>query len=183
MAIELKGITKHYGKTLAVDNLSLELPDNKISVLIGPSGCGKTTTMKMINGLIPRTSGDIIIDGRPIDQWNPIELRRQIGYVIQSIGLFPHYTIYDNIATVPRLLKWEESRVKSRVMELLDLVNLEPGEYAHKYPAQLSGGQQQRVGVARGLAADPGILLMDEPFGAIDPINREQIQDSFFFFF
>ncbi|MDC7219455.1 MAG: betaine/proline/choline family ABC transporter ATP-binding protein [Spirochaetales bacterium] len=179
MAIELKNITKKYGETLAVDDFSILIPDNKITVFIGPSGCGKTTTMKMINGLIKRTDGDIIINGSHIDEWDPIQLRRQIGYVIQSIGLFPHYTIYDNVATVPRLLKWDEGKIKERVYELLELVNLDPAECVDKYPAQLSGGQQQRVGVARGLAADPDILLMDEPFGAIDPINREQIQDSF----
>jgi osmoprotectant transport system ATP-binding protein len=179
MSIELKNLTKKYGDALAVNDFSIVIPDNKITVFIGPSGCGKTTTMKMINGLIKRTGGDIIINGSHIDEWDPIELRRQIGYVIQSIGLFPHYTIYDNVATVPRLLKWDEGKIKERVYELLDLVNLDPEECVNKYPAQLSGGQQQRVGVARGLAADPDILLMDEPFGAIDPINREQIQDSF----
>jgi osmoprotectant transport system ATP-binding protein len=179
MSIELKNLTKKYGDALAVNDFSIVIPDNKITVFIGPSGCGKTTTMKMINGLIKRTGGDILINGSHIDEWDPIELRRQIGYVIQSIGLFPHYTIYDNVATVPRLLKWDEGKIKERVYELLDLVNLDPEECVNKYPAQLSGGQQQRVGVARGLAADPDILLMDEPFGAIDPINREQIQDSF----
>jgi osmoprotectant transport system ATP-binding protein len=175
----MKEVTKKYGDFYAVKNLTMEFPDNEITILIGPSGCGKTTSMKMINGLIPKTSGDIIINDVSIDQWNPIELRRHIGYVIQEIGLFPHYTIFDNIAIVPRLLKWDEGRVQKRVMELLDIVNLEPTEFAKKYPSQLSGGQRQRIGVARGLASDPEILLMDEPFGAIDPINREIIQDGF----
>ena len=146
MAIELVNVEKKYGEFAAVDNLSMVIKEKEITVLIGSSGCGKTTTMKMINGLIPRTGGDILIDGISIDALNPIELRRRIGYVIQDIGLFPHYTIFDNIATVPRLLKWDEKVIKERVYELLDLVNLEP-ECAKKYPAQLSGGQRQRVGV------------------------------------
>ncbi|KUK91914.1 MAG: Glycine betaine/L-proline transport ATP binding subunit [Thermotogales bacterium 46_20] len=180
MAIELKKLRKVYGEsTVAVDDVDLTFEDKKISILIGPSGCGKTTTLKMINRLIERTSGDIIIDGRSIDEIGVIELRRSIGYVIQEIGLFPHMTVFDNIAVVPRLLKWPEDKIKKRVMELLDLMNLDPDEHPYKYPVQLSGGQKQRVGVARGLAADPEILLMDEPFGAIDPINREKLQDAF----
>ncbi len=179
MAIELINAEKTYGDIYAVKDLTMTIPDNQITILIGPSGCGKTTTMKMINGLIPKTNGDIKINGTSIDEWNPIQLRRNIGYIIQEIGLFPHYTIFDNIATVPRLLHWEEKKIRQRVLELMDLVNLDPDEFLQKYPSQLSGGQRQRVGVARGLAADPDIVLMDEPFGAIDPINREKIQDSF----
>lgn len=180
MSIELVNVSKQYGKEFkAVDNLNITFNNKELTVLIGPSGCGKTTTMKMINRLIERTSGDILLNGTSIDDLDTIQLRRSIGYVIQEIGLFPHMTVYDNIAVVPRLLKWQESKIKKRVDELLDLVNLDPSENKDKYPVQLSGGQRQRIGVARGLAADPDILLMDEPFGAIDPINREKLQDAF----
>jgi osmoprotectant transport system ATP-binding protein len=179
MAIETIDLTKEFGEVMAVDKLSIEFADNSLNVLIGPSGCGKTTTLRMLNRLIEPTSGDIRFDGVSIIDINPIELRRSIGYVIQEIGLFPHMTIYENIATVPRLLKWKESRIRERVKELLELVNMDPDRFPDQYPAQLSGGQRQRIGVARGLAADPQILLMDEPFGAIDPINREKLQDSF----
>ena len=179
MSIQLKNLKKNYNDFTAVNNVNLEFQDKKLSVLIGPSGCGKTTILKMLNRLIERTSGDIIIDGKSIDNINTIDLRRSMGYVIQEIGLFPHMTVFDNIAVVPRLLKWSENKIKNRVFELLDLVNLDPSINAKKYPAQLSGGQRQRVGVARGLAADPDILLMDEPFGAIDPINRETLQNGF----
>lgn len=176
--IELKHLTKKYGKNHAVDNLDLDIENGKITMLIGPSGCGKTTTMKMINRLIEPTEGDIFIHGESITSLDPVELRRSIGYVIQEIGLFPHMNVFDNIAVVPRLLKWEEKKIKSRIEELLDLVTLNTS-YMYKYPLQLSGGERQRVGLARALAADPEILLMDEPFGAIDPINRSKLHDSF----
>ncbi|MGC9322673.1 betaine/proline/choline family ABC transporter ATP-binding protein [Mesotoga sp.] len=180
MSIEFKDVVKEYEVGIrAVDNLNISFEDKKLTILIGPSGCGKTTTLKMINRLVEKTSGEIIVEGTSLDEINPIKLRRSIGYVIQEIGLFPHMTVFDNIAVTPRLMKWDESRTKKHVYELLDLVNLEPSDFAEKYPAQLSGGQRQRVGVARGLASDPKIVLMDEPFGAIDPINREKLQDGF----
>ncbi|CCU85737.1 MULTISPECIES: betaine/proline/choline family ABC transporter ATP-binding protein [Mesotoga] len=180
MSIEFKNVVKEYEEGFkAVDNLSITFEDKELTILIGPSGCGKTTTLKMINRLIEKTDGEIVVDGTSLDEIDPIRLRRSIGYVIQEIGLFPHMTVFDNIAVTPRLMKWDETRIKKHVFELLDLVNLEPSDYAEKYPAQLSGGQRQRVGVARGLASDPKIVLMDEPFGAIDPINREKLQDGF----
>lgn len=180
MAIELKNLRKVFDENfVAVNDINCTFEDKTLTVLIGPSGCGKTTTMKMINRLIERSGGDILFNGTSIDEMNRIQLRRSIGYVIQEIGLFPHMTIYENIAVVPRLLKWKEDKIRKRIDELLDLVNLDPKINAPKYPSQLSGGQKQRVGVARGLAADPDILLMDEPFGAIDPINREKLQDGF----
>jgi len=179
VAIELIDLKKYYPDgTKAVDGLNLTIENNKLTILIGPSGCGKTTTLKMINRLIERTGGDIRFDGTSIDEIDPIQLRRSIGYVIQDVGLFPHMTVFENIAVVPRLLKWDEEKIRRRVNELLELVNLDPEIYRDRYPAQLSGGQKQRVGIARGLAADPDILLMDEPFGAIDPINREKLQDA-----
>jgi osmoprotectant transport system ATP-binding protein len=146
---------------------------------VGPSGCGKTTTMRMVNRLIEITDGEILIDGEPNTAMSGTRLRRKIGYAIQQIGLFPHRTIADNIGTVPHLLGWDKGRIRNRVDELLELVGLSPGEYRDRYPAELSGGQQQRVGVARALAADPPIMLMDEPFGAVDPITRERLQDEF----
>ncbi|MCB1138195.1 MAG: ABC transporter ATP-binding protein [Leptospiraceae bacterium] len=176
--IEFRNVSKRFGQTLAADNIDITFPDGQISVLIGPSGCGKTTLMKMINRLVDPDSGQILINGEPVSHRNPVELRRSIGYAIQEVGLFPHYTIFDNVALVPRLLKWPASRIKDRVMELLDLVTLDES-YAHRYPSQLSGGEKQRVGLARSLAADPEILLMDEPFGAIDPINRSTIHNTF----
>jgi osmoprotectant transport system ATP-binding protein len=162
----------------ALDRLSLTVPAGEICVLVGPSGCGKTTAMRMVNRMIDITSGDIRVGGRSVKERDVDDLRRDIGYVIQQIGLFPHRTIGDNIATVPKLLGWERKRITDRVGELLDLIGL-PQEMAKRYPAQLSGGQRQRVGVARALAADPPLMLMDEPFGAIDPINRERLQNEF----
>jgi osmoprotectant transport system ATP-binding protein len=179
--IELKNLTKHYPGSAepAVDNVTMEIPAGEIVMFVGPSGCGKTTTMRMINRLVEPTGGEILLDGQDVRKLNGNELRRHIGYVIQQIGLFPHMTIADNIALVPRMLKWPSRQVKDRVEEMLDLVGLEAGQYAKRYPRQLSGGQQQRVGVARALAADPPVMLMDEPFGATDPITREHLQNEF----
>jgi osmoprotectant transport system ATP-binding protein len=179
--LEFREATKRYpgSPTPAVDRLSLEIPAGEICVLVGPSGCGKTTAMRMVNRMIDITSGDIVLGGRSVKERKPDELRRHIGYVIQQIGLFPHRTIADNIATVPKLLGWSRTRIGDRVDELLELVGLDPHEMRDRYPAQLSGGQRQRVGVARALAVDPPVMLMDEPFGAIDPINRERLQNEF----
>jgi osmoprotectant transport system ATP-binding protein len=163
----------------AVEDLSLEVPAGKICVLVGPSGCGKTTSLKMVNRLIEPTSGRILIDGGDAAARNVTELRRSIGYVIQQVGLFPHQTIGENVATVPRLLGWPPTRRRERSEELLGLVGLDPATYRDRYPAQLSGGERQRVGVARALAADPPVMLMDEPFGAVDPIVRERLQNEF----
>jgi osmoprotectant transport system ATP-binding protein len=174
-------VTKRYAgsERPAVDDLSLTIPAGEICVLIGPSGGGKTTAMKLVNRLISITEGDITIDGVSIRQIDPVELRRGIGYVIQQIGLFPHMTIEANVATVPKLVGWDKARTRERTHELLELVGLDPDEYAKRYPAQLSGGQRQRVGLARAMAADPPLMLMDEPFGAIDPITRERLQNDF----
>lgn len=179
--IRLEKLTKSYpgSDVPAVDNFSLTIPAGELVVFVGPSGCGKTTTMKMINRIIEPTSGKIFIGGRDVTESPADEMRRGIGYVIQQIGLFPHMTIADNIATVPKLLGWDKLRIEARVQELLELVGLEPSKYAKRYPKQLSGGQQQRVGVARALAADPAVLLMDEPFGATDPITRVRLQKEF----
>lgn len=178
--IEFKNVVKQYPNGFrAVDNLNLMVHEGEICVLIGPSGCGKTTSMRMINRLISITSGEILINGRPNSELPAEELRRQIGYAIQQIGLLPHMTIAENIAIVPRLLHWDEDRIRRRTDELLELVGLDPDITRDKYPRQLSGGQQQRVGVARALGADPPIMLMDEPFGAVDPITREVLQAEF----
>jgi osmoprotectant transport system ATP-binding protein len=179
--LEFREATKRYpGQDHpAVDGLSLEVPAGEICVLVGPSGCGKTTAMRMVNRMIDITSGDILLDGRSVRERQPAELRREIGYAIQQIGLFPHLSVAGNIATVPRLLGWSKERIRARVDELLELVSLDPHETRDRYPAQLSGGQRQRVGVARALAVDPPLMLMDEPFGAIDPINRERLQNEF----
>ncbi|MGY0693768.1 betaine/proline/choline family ABC transporter ATP-binding protein [Virgibacillus sp. FSP13] len=177
--IELKNIEKTYDDGFqALRDINLNFEDGKINVLIGPSGCGKTTTMKLLNRLVDYTNGELLIDGENITQLNPIELRRKMGFVIQNIGLFPHMTIYNNVATVPKLLKWEKEKIRNRVIELLKMVNLDPETYMHRYPSELSGGQQQRIGVIRALAAEPSIILMDEPFSALDPISREQLQDE-----
>ena len=179
--LEFAEATKRYPGQAepAVNNLSLTVPAGEICVLVGPSGCGKTTAMRMVNRMTSITEGDILLDGRSVRDSSPAELRRGIGYAIQQVGLFPHLTVGDNIATVPRLLGWERERIRARVDELLDLVNLDAGETRNRFPAQLSGGQRQRVGVARALAVDPPLMLMDEPFGAIDPINRERLQNEF----
>ncbi|MCF6327060.1 MAG: ABC transporter ATP-binding protein [Devosiaceae bacterium] len=181
--IRMENLTKIFdtpdGDITAVNHVNMEVPAGEICILLGPSGCGKTTTLKMINGLIPKSSGKIFIDGKDTDTVDPVELRRNIGYVIQQIGLFPNMTIEDNICVVPDLLGWEKAKSRKRAAELLELVNLVPSAFLKRYPKELSGGQQQRVGVIRALAADPPVLLMDEPFGAIDPINRAVIQDEF----
>jgi osmoprotectant transport system ATP-binding protein len=179
--IRLEGVTKRYpGQDRpAVEHIDLNIPDGEIVIFVGPSGCGKTTLMKMINRLIEPTSGRIFIQGEDVTRVNPDELRRRIGYVIQQIGLFPHMTIGDNIATVPKMLGWDSSRISKRIDELLELVGLDAGTFRSRYPKQLSGGQRQRVGVARALAVDPPVMLMDEPFGAIDPITRDRLQNEF----
>ncbi|MFI9206213.1 ABC transporter ATP-binding protein [Streptomyces sp. NPDC053048] len=178
--IRFEHVTKRYADgTTAVDDLSFEVAEGELVTLVGPSGCGKTTTMKMVNRLIEPTSGRILVNGEDISAVDPVELRRRIGYVIQQVGLFPHKTVLDNTATVPHLLGWQRKRARARAAELLDLVGLDPAVYGDRYPDQLSGGQRQRVGVARALAADPPVLLMDEPFGAVDPVVRERLQSEF----
>jgi osmoprotectant transport system ATP-binding protein len=177
--ITLEGVEKRYGAEVAVENLSLEIDNGELCMLVGPSGCGKTTTLRMINRLIEPTGGRILFDGKNVLEMNPVELRRGIGYVIQQGGLFPHRRIEDNVAVVPRLLGWDKARVAARVDELLTLVGLEPDRYRKRYPHELSGGERQRVGVARALGADPPVLLMDEPFGAVDPVTRLRLQQQF----
>ena len=181
--ITYESVTKIYGKGVntvtALDNVSFTIPKGEVVVFLGPSGCGKTTTLRLTNRLETLTRGIITIEDQNIMDLDVVQLRQRLGYVIQAIGLFPNKTIAENIAVVPRLLRWDEERISKRIDELLQMTNLDPELYRDRYPAELSGGQQQRVGVARGLAADPKILLMDEPFGAIDPINREEIQDEF----
>ncbi|MEW1647323.1 MULTISPECIES: betaine/proline/choline family ABC transporter ATP-binding protein [unclassified Streptomyces] len=178
--IRFEQVSKRYPDgTTAVDGLSFEVGEGELVTLVGPSGCGKTTTMMMVNRLIEPTSGRILVNGEDIATVDPVRLRRRIGYVIQQVGLFPHRTVLDNTATVPSLVGWKRAKARARAAELLDLVGLDPKTYGPRYPEQLSGGQRQRVGVARALAADPPVLLMDEPFGAVDPVVREQLQDEF----
>ncbi len=178
--IRFEHVTKRYPDgTTAVDDLSFEVAEGELVTLVGPSGCGKTTTMKMVNRLIEPSSGRIFLDGDDISAIDPVQLRRRIGYVIQQVGLFPHKTVLENTATVPHLLGWQRGKARARAAELLDLVGLDPKTYGGRYPEQLSGGQRQRVGVARALAADPPVLLMDEPFGAVDPVVREHLQNEF----
>jgi osmoprotectant transport system ATP-binding protein len=179
--LELRNVSKRYPgqPEPAISGLSFTVPAGEVCVLVGPSGSGKTTALRLINRMIPISDGDILLGGKSVLEREPKELRREIGYVIQQIGLFPHQTVGENIATVPRLLGWEKDRVTARVTELLELIDLDPLQMRGRYPSQLSGGQRQRVGVARALAADPPLMLMDEPFGAIDPINRARLQDEF----
>ncbi|MCX5430832.1 betaine/proline/choline family ABC transporter ATP-binding protein [Streptomyces sp. NBC_00257] len=178
--IRFEHVTKRYADgIIAVDDLSFDVAEGELVTLVGPSGCGKTTTMKMVNRLIEPTEGRIFLDGDDISAIDPVRLRRRIGYVIQQVGLFPHRTVLENTATVPHLLGWKRGKGRERAAELLDLVGLDPSVYGDRYPEQLSGGQRQRVGVARALAADPPVLLMDEPFGAVDPVVRERLQNEF----
>jgi osmoprotectant transport system ATP-binding protein len=179
--IRLRGVSKHYDGSAApaVAPLTMDIRRGEFVCLVGPSGCGKTTTLRMINRLVEPTAGEIWIDGREVTRTDPDQLRRHIGYVIQQVGLIPHMSIGQNVGLVPSMLGWDKKRIAARVDELLDLVGLDPSVYRSRYPKQLSGGQQQRVGVARALAADPPVMLMDEPFGAIDPITRERLQTEF----
>ena len=178
--IRLEGVSKRFPDgTLAVEHLDLSVPRGEIVCLVGPSGCGKTTTMKMINRLVEPSTGRIVLDGEDVTQVDPVQLRRRTGYVIQQVGLFPHQRVWENVATVPTLLGWDKTRRRARADELLELVGLDPGVYRDRWPAQLSGGQRQRIGVARALAADPPVLLMDEPFSAIDPVARDRLQSEF----
>lgn len=177
-AVEFKSVSKVYGSSAVIQNLSLTIPRAQIVAIIGPSGCGKTTILKMINRLIEPSAGTVLVEGTDISLMDPVELRRNIGYVIQQIGLFPHMSIEENISIVPRLKGVKKQNTVSRTEELLSLIGLDPSTYRHRFPRELSGGQQQRIGVARALAADPSIILMDEPFSALDPISREQLQNE-----
>ena len=177
--IEFQGVTKDYGDTRALDNVSITFPDGQITVIVGPSGGGKTTLLRLINRLVSPTSGRILINRIDNSEIEAEELRRSIGYAIQGVGLFPHWTVAENIATVPNLLGWDKMRIRDRVTELMELVGLPAELYSARYPSELSGGQAQRVGVARALAADPPVLLMDEPFGAVDPLTRIRLQNEF----
>jgi osmoprotectant transport system ATP-binding protein len=179
IAIKFRGVGVQVGGRTILSGVTLDVRRGETLVLLGRSGSGKTTTLKLINRLIEPTSGEVVVEGTPTSRWDRIRLRRHIGYVIQETGLFPHFTIEQNVALVPRLERWEERRIHDRVRELLALVGLDPEEFASRYPRELSGGQRQRVGVARALAADPPIILMDEPFGALDPLTRSDIQHEF----
>jgi len=178
--VEFKNITKVFKNKTIIQNINFTVNKGEFVVLIGPSGCGKTTTLKMINKLIPSTSGNIFVNGKDIINEDVINLRRNMGYVIQQTGLFPHMTVGENIGLIPKLEKWEESRIHERIIELLKMVGMEPEQYIERYPCELSGGQQQRIGVARAFATNPEIILMDEPFSALDPITRSQLQDELF---
>jgi len=179
-AIEFRGARAEYGDgTVAVEHLDLAVREHELLVLVGPSGCGKSTTLRMVNRLVPLAAGQVLVGGQDVAVGDPVALRRRIGYVIQNVGLFPHRTVAANVGTVPTLLGWNRDRVRARTNEMLDLVGLPPATYGRRYPHQLSGGEQQRVGVARALAADPPVLLMDEPFGAVDPIGRRRLQEEF----
>jgi osmoprotectant transport system ATP-binding protein len=177
--IQLQQVSKYYGEAKAVEDISLDVQEGETIALLGTSGCGKTTTLRMVNRLTDTSKGEILINNQNIKDQQPEQLRRSIGYVLQHTGLFPHYTIADNIATVPKLLGWTKTKINSRVETLLQKLHLPPGEFINKYPRELSGGQQQRIGLARALAADPPILLMDEPFGALDPVTRTSIRQEF----
>lgn len=178
-AVEFRQVSYRTGSNLILDNLSFSIEPGETLVLLGRSGAGKTTALKMVNGLVFPTSGDVCVDGRPTTDWDLIALRRGIGYVIQDVGLFPHFTVAQNVGLVPRLEGWPIERITARTRDLLQEVGLEPEQFLHRYPRELSGGQRQRVGVARALAADPRLLLFDEPFGALDPVTRLELQDQF----
>lgn len=175
-AIQFKEVNKRYGKRSVIKDLNFDIPKGAFVTILGSSGCGKTTTLKMINGLVHPTTGTVNIGGRKLSDWDLVDLRRHIGYVVQQIGLFPHMTVADNIAVVPKMLGWSQDKINQRVRELLDLVQLNPQQFAQRYPSQLSGGQQQRIGVARALAANPPYVLFDEPFGALDALTRVSLQ-------
>ena len=180
VAVEFRDVVKQFPGAgyASLDHINLKIEEGELVTVLGTSGCGKTTLIKMINRIYEPTSGEILLSGKNVADLDPIKLRQGIGYVIQQIGLFPHMTIYNNIATVPKILKWDKKRIEKRVIELLEMVNLDPDEFKNRYPSQLSGGQQQRIGLIRAMAADPAVMLLDEPFGAIDAINRDKLQNE-----